>query len=80
MLYSCSNFITARPNPGGNGFCGPVTEITAWKLLIISHIIMEIIPKNFTNTIEAPMDIMQLCPGISRANGYFLTCVHYLHS
>ena len=25
--------ITALPNPGGNGFYGPVTEITAWKSL-----------------------------------------------
>ena len=40
-MFLSSNFITARPNPSGNGFCRPVTEITAWKVLIISHIIIK---------------------------------------
>ena len=34
---------------------------------------MEIIPKKFTYTIEAPVTQMQLCPTIPHDNGNFLT-------
>ena len=59
--------------------------IITWEIMtgmnfIIPRVMIISLLQKFTNTIEALIKIMQLCPGVPRENGYFLTCVQYLHS